>query len=104
MLIPSVFGVFFSQDPFESDEEGWSDAGYFLMGCSKAWISLELVEKIEETTVEETETSEETLEGTETIVNVGVEGKGTTSAAYFITKKAFSVSVVALTFVATMFI
>jgi hypothetical protein len=94
--------VFFLQDPFESDEEGWSDAGYFVSGCSKAWISLELVEKIEET-VEETETSQETLDGMEPIVDVGVEDKGTTSAAYY-KRNAFAVSVIASVFLTYMFI
>ena len=32
-----------SQDPFESDEEGWTDEGYYVTGCSKDWISLQFV-------------------------------------------------------------
>ena len=58
---------------------------------------------MEEETVEETdETSEEGTLGT---VDVGLEDKGTDSAAYFIARKAFAaVSVMALAFLTYMFI
>ena len=29
-------------DPFESDIEGWSKAGYYVTGCSRDWVSLKL--------------------------------------------------------------
>jgi hypothetical protein len=94
--------VLFSKDPFQSDEEGWSDAGYYVTGCSKAWMSLELVEKIEDT-VEDTKTSVETLEGKETLIDAVVEDKVTSSAAYFM-RNAFTVSVIALAFLTNMVI
>ena len=35
----------YAQDPHESDDIGWSDAGHYVTGCSKDWISLRLVDK-----------------------------------------------------------
>ena len=32
-----------AQDPNESAEKGWTDAGHYVTGCSKDWISLRLV-------------------------------------------------------------
>jgi hypothetical protein len=81
--------VFFSQDPFESDEEGWSDAGYYVTGCSKAWISLELVEKMEE--VAEEVPGEEIEEDLEPgIVNFVEESLENDSAAPHTTRIIFA--------------
>ncbi len=53
-----------SQDPFESDEEGWTDEGYYVTGCSKDWISLRLVgENGEEIDLETNAIAKEALEG-----------------------------------------
>ena len=35
----------YAQDPHESDDIGWSDAGHYVTGCSKDWISLRLVDE-----------------------------------------------------------
>ncbi|KAI2513623.1 Ethylbenzene dehydrogenase [Fragilaria crotonensis] len=35
------FGIAY-WDPFQSDENGWTDAGHFLTGCANQWIDLEL--------------------------------------------------------------
>ncbi|KAL3804013.1 hypothetical protein HJC23_006404 [Cyclotella cryptica] len=32
-------------DPFESESNGWSDAGHYVTGCSADWISLRLVDE-----------------------------------------------------------
>ena len=47
LMLISLSSAFHSQDPLESDG-GWTDAGYYVTGCSKEWISVELVDKIEE--------------------------------------------------------
>jgi len=31
------------QDPYESEEDGWSAPGHYVTGCSKDWVSLRLV-------------------------------------------------------------
>ena len=33
----------FSQDPYETEEDGWSDAGHYVTGCSSDWIDLKLI-------------------------------------------------------------
>ncbi len=35
------FGIAY-WDPFQSDADGWTDAGHFLTGCANEWIDLEL--------------------------------------------------------------
>ena len=51
-----------SQDPFESDEEGWADEGFYVTGCSKGWISLQFVgESGEEVMLETKANAEEVL-------------------------------------------
>ena len=80
--------VFFSQDPLESDG-GWTDAGYYVTGCSKAWISLELVEKMEE--VAEEVPGEEIEEDLEPgIVNFVEESLENDSAAPHTTRIIFA--------------
>jgi hypothetical protein len=36
------FGIAF-WDPYESDADGWSDAGHYVTGCTEDWIEMELV-------------------------------------------------------------
>ncbi len=36
------------QDPFVSDEDGWTRDDYYITGCSKYWISLRLVDEFGE--------------------------------------------------------
>lgn len=39
-------------DPLESEENGWTDAGHYVTGCSNDWISLRLVDEKGEITEE----------------------------------------------------
>lgn len=64
-----------SQDPFESDEEGWADEGFYVTGCSKGWISLQFVGESGEEVELETEANAE-----EVLTREDFEG-GVTSAA-----------------------
>jgi len=34
-----------TQDPYETGEDGWTDAGHYVSGCSKEWTSLRLVDE-----------------------------------------------------------
>lgn len=43
------FGIAF-WDPFETEEEGWTDAGHYVTGCTQSWIEMELVAAGESTT------------------------------------------------------
>jgi hypothetical protein len=33
------------QDPYESEESGWTDAGHYVTGCLQDWISLRLLDE-----------------------------------------------------------
>ena len=38
------FGIAY-WDPFQTETDGWTDAGHFLTGCANQWIDLELEAK-----------------------------------------------------------
>ncbi len=40
--------IYYAQDPFVSDEDGWTRNDYYVTGCSKDWISLRLVDEFGE--------------------------------------------------------
>ena len=83
----SPFGVFL-QDPLESDG-GWTNAGYFVTGCSKEWISVELVDKIND--VAEEVPGEEIEEDVAPVIdNFVEEGLGEVSTASHTTRIIFS--------------
>jgi len=70
--------IYFTQDPYEREDGGWTDAGHYVTGCSEDWISLRLVDENGELDTEETsvdsieETSIATANGEETSTNDGV--------------------------------
>jgi hypothetical protein len=37
--------LLFVQDPYETEETGWTDAGHYVTGCSEDWISLRIVDE-----------------------------------------------------------